>query len=401
MLVMMKIIYDSAVFKTQHELDSEETHMHIDNIQSLIEQPQLHMLVVCSSSVDDQAALIGERKLCIQDLSVTLYDSKRMPITDELLFFYGDKAAQQVERGTQQGGTYKCGSCGCEAHMMDDLAYSLRCKWRSLADLQTIALAGKYGKQAGVVCPFQVLNTQQLQEELRSRNIYHTHTNKRDLQKELARILKGVQRVPTLLLDTPDRKLEDINLHRYCILDCEPLHDIKGHLMNLFTELPYIITDMQLRNQVVELLDIVVPKEKPSGGDYRCAAIRALALLNESACEDICLLMNTIVEISEIQYANENKRNTTIILRLHNLTWLHHELCRQLFHNLHKLGREKFFGLYLHAISCHASKQYEIMCLKSCNTENEERLFGQAKASALNTTNRKPGNILPNILLRL
>ena len=41
------------------------------------------------------------------------------------------------------------------------------------------------------------------------------------------------------------------------------------------------------------------------------------------------------------------------------------------------------------------------MCAKSCNTENEERLFGQAKAIALNTTNRRLGNILPNILLRL
>lgn len=41
------------------------------------------------------------------------------------------------------------------------------------------------------------------------------------------------------------------------------------------------------------------------------------------------------------------------------------------------------------------------MCVKSTNTENEERLFGQAKAIALSTTNRKPGNILPNILLKL
>ena len=43
--------------------------------------------------------------------------------------------------------------------------------------------------------------------------------------------------------------------------------------------------------------------------------------------------------------------------------------------------------------------------MKSTNAENEERneerLFGQAKAIALSTSNRKPGNILPNILLRL
>ena len=107
------------------------------------------MLAISSSAVKHQAALIGDRNSCIQDLP--LHDSKGTEIKDELVFFYGDKAAQQVERGTQQGGTYKCGSCGCEAHMMDDFAYSMRCKWRTLADLQSVALGGKYGNQVGTI----------------------------------------------------------------------------------------------------------------------------------------------------------------------------------------------------------------------------------------------------------
>ena len=41
------------------------------------------------------------------------------------------------------------------------------------------------------------------------------------------------------------------------------------------------------------------------------------------------------------------------------------------------------------------------MCLRSCNAKYEERLFGQAKAIAQNTTNRQPNTIVPNILLRL
>ena len=141
--------------------------------------------------------------------------------------------------------------------------------------------------------------------------------------------------MPTLLLDRPDLPLADINLQRYCILDCEPLHDIKGHLTNLFTKLPHIIGDAQLRSETIQLLDIVVPKEKPSGGDYRRVAIRLLALIKGRTHEDICLLMSTIVEISDILYANDNKRNTVTILRL---------------------GRQ---------------------------------------------TNRQPGNVLPNVLLRL
>ena len=82
-----------------------------------------------SSSVEDKVALIGDRNACIQELHSPVHDSNGTEIKGELVFFYGDKAAQHVERGTQQRGTYKCGSCRCEAHMMDDLAYSLQCNW--------------------------------------------------------------------------------------------------------------------------------------------------------------------------------------------------------------------------------------------------------------------------------
>ena len=55
-MVTAKILYDKAVFKTVSELG-----VHVDSIQSIIEQPELHMLAVCSSAVEDQALLIGDR----------------------------------------------------------------------------------------------------------------------------------------------------------------------------------------------------------------------------------------------------------------------------------------------------------------------------------------------------
>ena len=176
-----------------------------------------------------------------------------------------------------------------------------------IADLHSLAVGGKYGKHEGIIHPFQSLNTQQLQKELRARNIYHTFTTKCDLQKELSHVLKGV-RVPTLLLDTPQVQLQDVNLHKYCILDCEPLHDIKGHLTNLFTELPCIITDLQLQKEAVDLLNLVVPKEKPSCGDNRRAAIRLLALLNGKAGKNVRMLLSTIIEISDILMTSETQQ---------------------------------------------------------------------------------------------
>ena len=43
-------------------------------------------------------------------------------------------------------GRYKCGGCGCKAELMDDQAHALRCKWRSTADLQSIAIGGVFGR---------------------------------------------------------------------------------------------------------------------------------------------------------------------------------------------------------------------------------------------------------------
>ena len=90
-----------------------------------------------------------------------------------------------------------------------------------------------------------------------------------------------------------------------------------------------------------------------------------------------------------------------LVLRLYNLTWVHFELCCELFHVAKKVSHQKMFGIYLHALTLHAPLQYEILCLKSANTENEERLFGQAKNMVHSATNRQPTTVIPNILLRL
>ena len=66
-----------------------------------------------------------------------------------------------------------------------------------------------------------------------------------------------------------------------------------------------------------------------------------------------------------------------------------------------KISHMKMFGIYLHAITHHSPQQYEIVNLKSTNTEDEERLFGQAKNMVHKATNRQPQNVIPNVLLRL
>ena len=59
------------------------------------------------------------------------------------------------------------------------------------------------------------------------------------------------------------------------------------------------------------------------------------------------------------------------------------------------------FGHYLHALTAHSPEQYELVCQRSINTENQERLFGQARVIAETCTNHHANNVIPQVLLRL
>ena len=128
-------------------------------------------------------------------------------------------------------------------------------------------------------------------------------------------------------------------------------------------------------------------KETKRGGDYRIAIIHLLALLRQkSPPPKILQLIETAVRISELLCADEMNRSPRAVLRFYNATWLHFELCCELFKTTSKTTHRAMFGSYLHAIAIHAPPQYKILCLKSANTEHEERLFGQAKNMVQTTT---------------
>lgn len=112
-------------------------------------------------------------------------------------------------------------------------------------------------------------------------------------------------------------------------------------------------------------------------------------------------LLGTIVKISELLYANDMSRTPKAVLQLYNTTWLHHELCCHLIPNPRKQTSDHFYGVYLHDLVVHAPPQYQLVCLRSTNSESQERLFSQAKHIGMKATNRKPENVLPTILLSM
>ena len=126
------------------------------NIQAEVEQPEIHLLALGSSSVEDQVALIGKRIACIWELSKPVKNEMGIVITDTLRYFMADHPAAQFEQWTKQGGIYKCGVCGCQEHLFDEQAHILQHKWHTPQQLQTLATNGRFGRQAGVIKPFDM-----------------------------------------------------------------------------------------------------------------------------------------------------------------------------------------------------------------------------------------------------
>ena len=107
-----------------------------------------------------------------------------------------------------------------------------------------------------------------------------------------------------------------------------------------------------------------------------------------------------MIRVSEVMYAFDKERCAKLLLQLYNNAWLHHQLCYYLFQSP-KLSRNTLFGLYIHSLSKHAAEQYELLCLRSINAENQEGMFGQCRRIAENTTNRHPDNVIQQLMLRM
>ncbi len=388
-VITVSVAYDNALFVRDNCL------------QSAIEEPEVHIIGLSSSSIDDQVSFVPDRYECLKELDEVLYTSNSIPIVDVARFFTGDHPAQSFERGTQLGGNYKCDGCGVQSHMMGDFVHVAHLPLRSLEIIKKIATNGIFGKQQGKLKPLSNLSVSLLKQELSARGQFDVAKLKPELMEDLTKCLKGVQRVPTMLIGQPTQSLSQCNLSRYEVLDSEPLHDIKGHLSNLFEELPYIVGP-SLKKEITDIIENGMQKDKINFAYLRCLAIHCQMFLDSKSVEwKVKSLMATITEISHNLYRKNVERSPKMVLRLYNVTWLHHELCVDLFPTTKKVTMTKIFGTYFHSLLMDSPRQYEIISLSSVHTEKQERLFGQARTSATMSSNRKPENVIKSILLHL
>ena len=107
---------------------------------------------------------------------------------------------------------------------------------QTLSDRCAFMLARCIWKQKHVK-PFNNLTVVQLRQELQVRGVNTDKKLKDELQADPNRLRKGKTNFPLPLQSNPTTSLDDLHLSHYEISPVEPLHDIKGHMANIFAEL--------------------------------------------------------------------------------------------------------------------------------------------------------------------
>ena len=148
----------------------------------------------------------------------------------------------------------------------------------------------------------------------------------------------------------PTAQLDDLNSERYKIFPIEPLHDIKGHLLNMIEE-AIAIAEGEALTKLTNIKNDVLSKDTLRCSDYRKVVIMMYMALDKiNSTSSMTEQFQTAVEINEILYAKPDKRNRVQTPWLHNVAFLHGLLCRDLFASPVHVIRARMFGRYYHPV---------------------------------------------------
>ena len=161
----------------------------------------------------------------------------------------------------------------------NDLAHMYSLPHLSLADRMQKILQSecsetkiKEGKiKEGKTKLYKNLQKHEIIDELHQRGIsFWSQDKKANLEDKLINEMHGMQRFPSLM--QADQTITSM-LEHYEILGCEPLHDVKHHIENMYVELPHLNkTENKLREETIQLS--LERKEIKRGIDYRKSLIK-------------------------------------------------------------------------------------------------------------------------------
>lgn len=404
LLCLVSVLYDPAVHLTNEEYSSKMGKTV--SVQKIVEKPHLHFIARCGSSEAEQLAYSETRLTCIKEMATNLTIPAGNECIDTARFFHGDNPAREVEAGQRKGGHYFCSNSGCHAERVNELDHVLNCPIVSFQDrMDTVMKLGTVSRANSIkqkLKPLSNLSKKQLEKELGARGIYDGKT-KQELQAKLDMELHGIQRVPALLVHTPDEPLKNLHPANYEILPAEPLHDIGHHIENVLTELPHHLEDK--KRQVFDdcVSTCLDGKDSKRGVDYRAALLKitAYSQQNKSLSETPIFILETLSEMQRVLYCEEEKRNPRLILRYYNQSWYHAILLKLFLKHPKKPTTRKLFGVYFHDLTAHAGCMLRLVSGQAANAEEEERMFHHIKLITKRTSNYSNDQVIPNIMVRL
>ena len=269
LLMMVSCMYDDGAFLTNHEYQTRSGY--VTDMQSIIEKPFVYLIARCPSD-DHQLLYCQERTVDLLQLDRKI-DYNGIVITDVMRVFKGDNPAAQFESGQQKNGDYFCWQCPLYAPLSPNIVYTLSLPHLSLTDRISKIKATESSKrklQQNKLKLYKNLKKEEIVQELHERKVsFFCHLNLKDLQEILNKEMHGIQRLPALFFESPNKSLEELHLENYEILNNEPLHDISHHVQNLYEELPYHPTK-QLKHSFQKIGDSSFNgKEAKNSSDYR------------------------------------------------------------------------------------------------------------------------------------
>ena len=118
-----------------------------DDVQPLVERPQVYILARRGSPEAEQIAYINIGKDCLEGLKNKVVTSNGVQITDVMRLIHGDGPKQEFEIGEQRGGKAGCSGCSGDARKYNYLSVSLSKPFLSLTDCLRKVLRGPAGRK--------------------------------------------------------------------------------------------------------------------------------------------------------------------------------------------------------------------------------------------------------------
>ena len=117
---------------------------------------------------------------------------------------------------------------------------------------------------------------------------------------------QGLQRTTSRIISNPSEDIKVLHLEHYLLNDFEPLHATKGHLINLYAELPCILSHT-VQGDFNQLLAACLQKEKVTGAELHATAITLCQFLTGKICTEVQALLESIVRIAQINYLSDQQ----------------------------------------------------------------------------------------------